>query len=296
MSNTEAHNILAPLQTETGGFAMLAVDQREALRNMMAEQRHEAISDQDVTQFKLDAARILTPNASAVLIDRQFALRQALDQNVVDDRCGIIASADHFESAHGELVGEVSIDRLVDPYALREEGVVALKLLVLYRPDGGASQRIDMTTEFVELCSDAGVASIIEPVSRKPLDDREWDWNEGVIAAANELGALGADLYKAEVPHRGTAEEGLIRADCRALDEAISGPWVVLSSGVPEATFPEAVRLACLEGASGFLAGRAVWASCLAEQNVNASLATDGVRRLNVLRSVVDANVGVRIR
>lgn len=295
MSNTEAHNILAPLQTEAGGFAMLAVDQREALRNMMAEQRDEAISDQDVTQFKLDAARILTPNASAVLIDRQFALRQALDQNVVDNRCGIIASADHFESAHGELVGEVSIDRLVDPYALREEGVVALKLLVLYRPDGGASQRIDMTTEFVELCTDAGVASIIEPVSRKPLDGREWDWNEGVIAAANELGSLGADLYKAEVPHRGTAEESLVRADCRALDEAISGPWVVLSSGVPESTFPEAVRLACLEGASGFLAGRAVWATCLAEQNVNASLATDGVRRLNVLRSVVDANVGVRI-
>src|SRR5699024_11490755 len=105
--------------------------------------------------------------------------------------CGLIGSADHFESAHGELVGEVTIDRLVEPARLREQGAVALKLLVLYRPDYGSTERVDMVEEFIGLCRSAGLASIIEPVFRRPIDGSTWDWNEGVLAAAEELGRLG---------------------------------------------------------------------------------------------------------
>ncbi|CAN7401149.1 aldolase [Pseudarthrobacter oxydans] len=279
---------LSPLQRPSGAFAMLAVDQREAMRNMFAEHTDQPVTDQDLQDFKLQAAKILTPYASGVLIDRQFALDQAIADNVVDPNCGLIASADHFESAHGELVGEVTIDRLVDPHKYKALGVKALKLLVLYRPDEPAEGRVAMVREFVESCRSVGLISIIEPVSRKPLAGGDFDWNAGILAAARELGSLGADLYKAEVPFHGQASEAEVRAACAELTNAIDGPWVVLSSGVPEDVFPDAVRWACLEGASGFLSGRAVWASCIGAPDVVESLSTDAVRRLQRLCAVVD--------
>ncbi|MCX8453473.1 aldolase [Paenarthrobacter ureafaciens] len=284
MSTTD----LSTLQRPSGAFAMLAVDQREAMRNMFAEHTDEPVTDEDLRDFKLAAARILTPYASGVLIDRQFALDQAIEAKVVDPGCGLIASADHFESAHDELVGEVTIDKLVDPGKYAALGAKALKLLVLYRPDEPAEGRVEMVREFVDSCKSAGLISIIEPVSRKPLAGGDFDWNAGILAAAKELGSLGADLYKAEVPFKGQAPEAEVRAACAELSKAIDGPWVVLSSGVPEDVFPEAVRWACLEGASGFLAGRAVWASCIGSPDVIESLSTDAVQRLQRLCAVVD--------
>lgn len=288
---TTATDRLAPLRRPSGAFAMLAVDQREALRNMLAEHTDEPVTDEDVTAFKLDAARILTPHASAVLIDRQFALDQAIDQGVVDSGCGLIGSADHFESAHGELVGEVSIDRLVDAHDLKRRGAVALKLLVLYRPDEGADERVAMTREFIQICTDAGLASIIEPVSRAPLSGDEWNWNDGVHQAAEELGGLGADLYKAEMPLRGQGDEAVLRAECERLTATIDGPWVILSSGVSPDAFPDAVRIACGAGASGFLAGRAVWAPSLGADDVRADLAVNAVARLQRLSEIADRGV-----
>jgi len=279
---------LSSLKRPSGAFAMLAVDQREAMRNMFAEHTEVPVTDEDLRDFKLAAARILTPYASGVLIDRQFALDQAIEANVVDPNCGLIASADHFEPAHDELVGEVTIDRLVDPKKYADLGAKALKLLVLYRPDEPAEGRVEMVREFVDSCKSAGLVSIIEPVSRKPLAGGDFDWNAGILAAAKELGSLGADLYKAEVPFKGQASEAEVRAACAELTKAIEGPWVVLSSGVPEDVFPDAVRWACLEGASGFLAGRAVWASCIGSPDVVESLSTDAVDRLQRLCEVVD--------
>lgn len=284
--------ILAPLRRPSGGFAMIAVDQREALRAMLAEHQDAPVTDEEVREFKLTSARVLTELASAVLIDRQFALDAAIERKVVAPGCGLIASADQFESAHGELVGDVTIDRLIDPIELRSRGVVALKLLVIYRPDSGMEERLAMTREFVRMCADAGIASVIEPLSRKPLDGSEWDWNAGIFAAAEELGGLGADLYKAEVPFHGDAAEEDLRSACSRLTELIDGPWVVLSSGVPEDVFPMAVRIACEEGASGFLAGRAVWASSIGAGDLELALRANAAQRLRRLIVIVDEAVG----
>lgn len=282
---------LSALRRDSGAFAMLAVDQREALRNMLAEHQSDPVTDEQVTAFKLAATRILTPHASAVLVDRQFAFDRVVDESAVAPGCGLIASADHFVAAHGEVVGEVEIDRAVDPARVRAQGAVAMKLLVLYRPDGGAAARIEMVSEFVDLCRDAGLVSIIEPVSRPPLDGGDWDWDSGVLAAAVELGARGADLYKAEVPRRGQGDPDEIRRRCAQITAAVASPWVVLSSGVPQDVFPTAVELACSAGASGFLAGRAVWASCIGAGDVEQELQGAAVARLQRLRDVVDAAV-----
>lgn len=285
---------LSPLQRPAGGFAMLAVDQREAMRNMFAEHTSDPVTDQDLQDFKVMAARILTPYASAVLADKQFAFDALVDQGAVADGCGLIAAADHFESANGELVGRVTIDRAVDPAGVKAQGAVAMKLLVLWREDESSGPRIEMVEEFVDLCRGSGLISIIEPVSRGRADRRPSDTEAGVLAAARELGRLGADLYKAEVPLKGQGDLDEIKRRCAVITDAVEGPWVVLSSGVPEAVFPTAVRTAMGEGASGFLAGRAVWASCIGAADVEHELATAAVARLQGLAAIVDEQMAAR--
>lgn len=282
---------------------MLALDQREAMRLMMAGDAppeadgtapawvEEQVPDSMLTEFKLEAARILSPHASAVLLDKQFCLDVAVEQNVVAPQCALMASADLFIPGNGEPVTSVVIDPDVDPEAVRTQGAVALKLLVVWREDEPAEPRIAMVRDFVQRCRAHGLISIIEPVARAPRRGGAWDWNGDVLKAAQELGALGADLYKAEVPRKGQGTDEEILADCKALNDAIASPWVVLSSGVPADEFPRAVRLACLAGASGFLAGRAVWRACIGAADRTAALREDGVGRLQHLAAIADGIV-----
>lgn len=285
---------LAELQRPSGGYAMLAVDQREALRTMMAEHSAEPVSDQQVQDFKVAATEILSPHASAVLVDRQFAWDAVVEQGVVASSCALISSADHFESAHGETVGRVTIDRQQSPEKVAEQGAVAMKLLVLWRPDEPPGGRIEMVQEFVARCHGAGLLAIIEPMSRPRSDGQPSDPEAGVLAAAKELGSLGADLYKAEVPHKAKAPAADIRAAAAQITAAVASPWVVLSSGVAEADFPAAVRLCMAEGADGFLAGRAVWASSLAAPDRLEDLRTKAVGRLRALGDLVDTALEAR--
>jgi sulfofructosephosphate aldolase len=279
---------LSVLARPSGGFAMLAVDQREAMRAMFAEHQSAPVTDEQLTRFKVAAASVLSPYASGVLIDKQFAFDEAVATQAVAPGCGLIAAADRFIAGHGELVTDVEIDETVVPEAVREQGAVAMKLLVIYRPDGDPGSRIEMVEQFVDRCRSAGLVSIIEPVSRAPRDGRNWHWDDGILAAARELGGLGADLYKAEVPLHGQGDSAEIRHRCEAISEAVDSPWVVLSSGVPRELFPTAVRIACSAGASGFLAGRAVWASVIGSDDVERDLREISVPRLQHLGTVVD--------
>ena len=283
---------LAALARPSGAFAMLAIDQREGLRVMLEKHHPAPVADSALTAFKLDAIRALTPHASAVLIDRELAWQQALDAGAVAPGCGLIAAADVLTSSADELVADVAIDDLVVPAVVRAQGAVALKLLVLWRPGDPAAPRIAMVDDFVARCRAAGLVSIVEPVARRPRDGGAWDREAAILAAAAELGARGQGLYKGEVPYFGTAPEADIRRACAAITRSVAGPWVVLSSGVPQDAFPQAVEWACREGAAGFLAGRGIWAGTIGAPDVPRALREDAVPRLQRLGDVVDRVMG----
>lgn len=285
------------LARPSGALAMLAVDQREALRVMTAQARGcpvEAVSDRDLTEFKLTATQVLSPYASAVLVDHQFAWQQLVDAGVTDPSCALISSADLFVPSESELVADAVIDPTVDFDRVREQGAVAVKLLVVWRQEGDPGVRRDTVGEFVRRARTAGLVSVIEPVTRTPLGDGVWEREEDIVAAAVELGQLGADVYKAEVPTFGHGSDHEIDKHCRRITEAVAGgDWVVLSSGVDADRFPEAVRIACGAGARGFLAGRAVWASVVGATNLRERLENEAVPRLQRLCAVVDDAVTV---
>jgi sulfofructosephosphate aldolase len=283
---------LSVLQRASGAFAMLAIDQRESLRAMYSQARSVQTSDEDLVRFKLDALRALTPHASAVLVDQDLGWRPAIEAAVVSRDCGLIASFDCFSSSGTEIVAKVEIDNRVEASTLKQQGAKALKLLVIWRPDESREKRIEMVDEFVRRCREADLISIIEPVSRAPANGDKSDLTDGMIQAAKELGQRGQDIYKSEVPFFGHASEREMRDQLHLLDNSIESPWVILSSGVHSDAFPVALDLACKEGASGFLAGRAVWKDSLPSKDIAHSLKTEGVERLKRLCDVVDAAVG----
>jgi sulfofructosephosphate aldolase len=268
---------------------MVALDQRESLRAMLAEARRGAVTAADIARFKVDATRALSPAASAVLLDRDIGLPAVLDADALAAGCALIVAADRLEQPVGGLVEDTTVDAAAfdDPLAA---DAAAYKLLVIWRPDRGEAERAAVVRDFLERCRARGRPGIVEGVVRRPAaPSASWDHAASVLACAVELGAYGPDLYKAEVPTLGAGSDAEIDAASASLTDALGCPWVVLSNGTPPERFDDAVVAACRAGASGFLAGRALWTSALRDPDPRDHLERVAAPRLRRLAERVDA-------
>lgn len=274
---------------KSGGFAMVAVDQREAMRLMFAAAgMPKPVKDHVLTDFKVNATKILSPYASAVLVDQQFCYDEIIKQKAVNKNCALIVAADEFIPGNGIPVDRVRIDRKVNAAQVKKEGAKALKLLVLWRQDEDPAERLEMVRDFNKICHDAGLVSIIEPVVRPPRMGDKFDREQAIIDAAKELGDSGADLYKVEMPLFGKGDSKELLKASQKLNEQINMPWVILSSGVDANLFARSVRIAMSAGASGFLAGRAVWSSVIGLPDTELMLKDISAPRLQHLAAIVD--------
>lgn len=267
---------LDALARASGTFAMVAIDQRESLRTMLDERGHDA-TDERIARFKAAVAGELAPHASGLLVDRDHL--EAVAPLVPH---GLILAVDALQQEPGAIVEDTSLDedvRLVP-------GVVALKLLVIWRDDDRRGERIEMSRRFVELAERHRLLSVLEPVVRVPEERRE----AAIVEAARELGAVRPSLYKCQVPLYGRADPAEITRRAREIDAALPVPWVVLSQGVDPDDFPHAVEASCRGGASGMLAGRAVWTATLGADDPIELLRQYSVPKLQELASIVDAH------
>ena len=252
------------LARENGTYAMVAMDQRESLRSMFRERGFDDSHDR-MRMFKTAVARELAPHASGFLIEPEF-----LEHVQPFVPRGLIMAVDLLEQERGGIVEDTRLDEVDEVPG----GVVALKLLVIWRDDERRTERLEMCERFVALAARHGVLSVLEPVVRE---------DHQIGEAARELGATRPSLYKCQAPRQGD-----VVARCREITEVLPVPWVVLSQGVPPDEFPLAVEHACKGGAAGFLAGRALWTNTLDADDPTELLRTQSVRRLNELIAIVD--------
>jgi sulfofructosephosphate aldolase len=269
---------LDALARPNGTFLMVAMDQRESLRTMLAE-HHAQVGYDRIRSFKRAVAHELGPLASGFLVDRDhLAVADALPPS-----CGLILAVDALVQPPGGVVEDTGLDEGALPFASVEP--VALKLLVIWRDDERRAARVAMSRRFVELARANGMLSVLEPVVRGP---EGFDREAAIVEAAAELGAVGCDLYKCQVPLEGRGPAAEITARAREIDAALPCPWVVLSQGVAPDDFPKAVEAACRGGASGMLAGRALWTATLAADDPTDLLRERSVPRLRELAAIVD--------
>jgi sulfofructosephosphate aldolase len=264
-----------------GNFSMLAIDQRESLRQMLARAAGlDTVGDDELVEFKIAVVTTLTPFASATLIDRSYGLAASKAS-----KCPVILAADIlFQTVPGGPVNRAELDSDVNADVISEFGASALKMLVPWLPDK-RNEAIDLSARFMAVCRANGVLGIVEGVVR-PDNIGGWsdeDKNDALVQAAVDLGATNPDFYKAEVPLFGVGQPDVIIATARRITESLNCPWVVLSSGVPTADFPKAVAMSRQGGASGFLAGRAIWMDAITAEDPQEFLETTSADRLRGL-------------
>jgi sulfofructosephosphate aldolase len=280
---------LTRLARPSGGLAMVAVDQREALRGMFSAHHPGVIGDEVLTQFKVDVARELSPAGSALLVDLEFGLRQIVEANALAPTCGLIAATDLLIGPAGGAATDTALDPSVDVVEMRDLGAVGLKFLILWRADDDPEIRDALAREFLAACERAGLPSILEIIVKAPNDSSvPFDREEQLITAAAEAAAWQPALYKAEVPYHGAGDPMLITEASKRITDAIGSPWVVLSNGVTKENFAGGVEAACKGGASGFLAGRAVWADIVGSDDIPKALREVSLPRLQALGQIVD--------
>lgn len=65
------------LSNESGVIAALAIDQRGALKKMIAAHKPQGAEDKDIIDFKTLVSKELTTYASAILLDPEYGLPAA---------------------------------------------------------------------------------------------------------------------------------------------------------------------------------------------------------------------------
>jgi tagatose 1,6-diphosphate aldolase len=229
----------------------------------------DAVSYQDMIDFKLDLCRAMVPFASAILLDPIYGAGQAIAAGVLPGHTGLLVSMEK-TGYSGERTARIT--KLVPNWSVKKVkkmGASAVKLLIYFRPDlkDVASRQLDLVARLADQCIEEDIPFLVEPVSYPVESGKAYPQKfarmkpELVIETARQITALPIDVLKAEFP----ADLGYEKDDkkllefCCELNQASRLPWVLLSAGLNFELFKKEVEIASKAGASGFLAGRALW-------------------------------------
>jgi tagatose 1,6-diphosphate aldolase len=249
-----------------GRFTMLALDHRGNLKRAFNPEAPDSVTYQQIVQFKQELTAILSPVADGMLLDPVYGAAQAIASGVLDPGTGLLVAVEKTGYAGDPTERQSQLLPAWGVEKIARMGAAAVKLLVYYHPDSAnVAQQEAFVLQVAEDCKKYDIPLFLEPLSFS-LDTTVKDLPSSerrrvVIETARRLTPLGVDVLKAEFPLNIVDEpdEGIWLEACRELSSASLVPWVLLSAGVSFETFLIQTRIACQAGASGVLAGRAVW-------------------------------------
>ena len=310
---------LKNLANPNGVIAAAAMDQRGSLQKPIAAARGvdpKTVTADELAEFKGAVVRVLTPHASAILLDPEYSLG-VLDQRAPN--AGLLLAYElsgYDNSVAGrlpDLLPNVSVQRIKD------WGADAVKLLVYYTPFEDAAIN-DVKHAFVERvgaeCEAHEIPFFLEFVGYDPKggDEKGLEYAKAkpeiVTASMREFSKpqYKVDVLKVEIPINANYVEGSsvfkgqkAQSYAEAKDlflkaaEAATKPFIYLSAGVSNAQFNESLRMAAEAGAefSGVLCGRATWKEGIpvyAQKGVKALedwLADEGVRNIQAVNAAI---------
>lgn len=275
---------LTAVADSRGIIAALAIDQRSALRSLFSRAKGvepAEVPAEDLVQFKEAVSAILTPLASAILLDPEYGL-PAADKRAAN--AGLLLA---YEQTGYDKNIPGRMPRLLDGWSAKrliEAGANAVKLL-LYYSSRSSVETNDSKYSFVEKvgaeCAAADVPFFLELVSYgENTDEKSIEFagikHEVVTAGMKEFSKprYSVDVLKVGMPVNLSFVEGspcsageilykreqakqyfLLAAACASI------PFIYLSEGVSNAAFQFGLQLAAEAGAkfSGVLCGRSTW-------------------------------------
>ncbi len=125
---------LESVSNSRGVIAAAAMDQRGSLSSAIAKDKgvdKKAVTDQMMSEFKEAVVRVLTPHASAILLDPEFGLSAAKQRA---KNCGLLLA---YEKSGYDNTQPGRLPDLLDEYSVRrlvEAGADCVKILLYYTP------------------------------------------------------------------------------------------------------------------------------------------------------------------
>ncbi|MGH9370518.1 MAG: tagatose 1,6-diphosphate aldolase [Vicinamibacterales bacterium] len=266
---------------DRGVIAAAAMDQRGSLQKALAKEKGGEVGDRELEEFKSLVTEVLTPHASAILLDPEWGIPASRRRA---KNAGLLMA---YEKTGYDKTGPGRLPDLLDQWSVRrikEAGADCIKILLYYTPDD-PKQVNDIKHAWVERIGDECRANDIpfflefvgyeEGADEKSL---EFAKKKPRIVAGSMAeftkDRYGVDVMKVEMPVNmkfveGTTVFGGQKAYSRqeAMDhfrrtaETATRPFIYLSAGVSNAEFTESLDLAGEAGTrySGVLCGRATW-------------------------------------
>jgi tagatose 1,6-diphosphate aldolase len=275
---------LEAVSDSRGVIAALAIDQRSALRKLFSAATGMdggLIPVEKLEQYKETVSRVLTPYASAILLDPEIGLAAAKQRAKNAGLLLAYEQSGYDKSVHGRL------PRLLDNWSVKKlvaAGADGIKTLLYYSPFSALDVNRGKQ-EWVERvgaeCAAADVPYFLELVPyHDELDEKSREFAalkpETVTRGIEEFSRPQylVDILKVGVPvnmafvgvssdqmanaayTRDEAKEHFQRAAATARK-----PFIYLSEGVSNEMFSKTLELAAEAGAgfSGVLCGRATW-------------------------------------
>ncbi len=288
---------LQQASSEQGTFTILAVDHRGPLRRALKSVADGGSSDCGLSRFKQDVVGCLASPSTAVLLDPETGLAPCLTSSALSGQTACIVASDTGSTGDPTVLEA----KLIPNWSVRQSALIGasgVKLLVYYHPDSPNATATEKLVEGVgQACARFEIPLYLEPLSYDPdaLGNRlpPDELKRVVIETARRLIPLGADVLKAEFPWNiaDSPDQAKWKVACSELTDACDVPWVLLSAGVPFETFYAQARIACESGASGVMAGRAVWKEAVTVDGHDRTefLRGPGLERLTKLRELCDA-------
>jgi tagatose 1,6-diphosphate aldolase len=293
-----------------------AMDQRGSLRKEIGKQGGPT-TDEALTEFKALVTRVLTPHASAILMDPEFGL-PALAQRAPGT--GVLLA---YEKTGYDATVKGRLPDLLDRWSVRrlvEAGADAIKVLLYYDPfdDEDINDRKHAFVERIGAeCQAIDVPFFLEPLAYDDdLDEKGLEFAKRKPAAVKAYMAklseprFGIDVLKVEVPvnmafvqgskANTTGEVAYTKKEAlrhfKDAADAATKPFIYLSAGVTDEVFRESLEYAGESGArfNGVLCGRATWKDGIpvyAKQGAaafEAWLRDRGVKNIEMLNRVLD--------
>ncbi len=298
---------------DAGLFKMTAVDQRPPIKNPVAKARGTDVAPwEDVAGVKALLIEELQAESSAMLLDPHYAIPRGL--SLFSPKKGLIVTLEDSvfqETDEGRISSEID-DWSVEK--IKRMGGDAVKVLAWYRPDAGPSvlaAQKDFTKRIGDACARFDIPYLFEllvyPLSGEgsgslgyvEMPEKRADH---VLASVEEFAKpeYGVDVFKLESPIAandvpGVGVEGWEGAQA-AFDEMgrLAGrPWVMLSAGAGKDAFRNILSHAYKAGASGYLAGRAIWLDAFGHfpdwEAMRQGLRGDSVAYMKEINALTDA-------
>ena len=265
-----------------GVIAAAAMDQRGSLQKALAKDSTGTIGDAQMEEFKSIVTEVLTPHASAILLDPEWGLPASKRRA---KNAGLLMA---YEKTGYDKTGPGRLPDLLDQWSVRrlvEAGADCIKILLYYTPfdPKDVNDRKHAWVERIgDECRANDVPFFLEFVGYdEGQDEKGFEYARKKPAIVSQSMAeftkdrYGVDVMKVEIPINmkfvegakafGGGQPAYTREEAKAwflkAARVATKPYIYLSAGVSNAEFTESLQLAAESGVryAGVLCGRATW-------------------------------------